>query len=72
MGIESFAEAAALILPGWQVLEVDGSDFHAPFVLSGRAPRHHRDRRASPAGDTIVADSPASPREEPAARRSHR
>jgi hypothetical protein len=57
MGIESFAEAAALILPGWQVLEVDGIDFHAPFKFYRDEPRAITVTAVlRPAGDTIVAD----------------
>jgi hypothetical protein len=57
MGIESFAEAAALVLPGWQVLEVDGIDFHAPFKFYRDEPRAITvTALLRPAGDTIVAD----------------
>ena len=57
MGIESFAEAAAFILPGWQVLEVDGIDFHAPFKFYRDEPRAITVTAVlRPAGDTILAD----------------
>jgi Polyketide synthase dehydratase len=57
MGIESFAEAAALLLPGWQVLEVDGIDFHAPFKFYRDEPRAITvTALLRPSGDTIVAD----------------
>jgi NAD(P)-dependent dehydrogenase (short-subunit alcohol dehydrogenase family)/acyl carrier protein len=57
MGIESFAEAAALLLPGWRILEVDGIDFHAPFKFYRDEPRAISVTAVlRPAGDTIVAD----------------
>jgi hypothetical protein len=39
MGIESFAEAAALVLPGWHVEAVERIDFHAPFKFYRDEPR---------------------------------
>jgi acyl transferase domain-containing protein/NAD(P)-dependent dehydrogenase (short-subunit alcohol dehydrogenase family) len=57
MGIESFAEAAVLVLPGWQVLEVDGIDFRAPFKFYRDEPRALAVTAVlRPAGDLIVAD----------------
>ncbi len=39
MGIESFAEAAALILPGWHVADVEHVEFQAPFKFYRDEPR---------------------------------
>jgi hypothetical protein len=39
MGIESFAEAAVLLLPGWHVASVERIDFHAPFKFYRDEPR---------------------------------
>ncbi len=39
MGIESFAEAAALLLPGWRVLAVEQIDFKTPFKFYRDEPR---------------------------------
>jgi NAD(P)-dependent dehydrogenase (short-subunit alcohol dehydrogenase family) len=57
MGIESFAEAAALVLPGWRVLEVDGIDFKAPFKFYRDEPRAITvTALLRPEGEAIVAD----------------
>jgi NAD(P)-dependent dehydrogenase (short-subunit alcohol dehydrogenase family) len=57
MGIESFAEAAALVLPGWRVVAVERIDFRAPFKFYRDEPRAITVTAVlRPAGDTIVAD----------------
>ena len=39
MGIEAFAEAAASILPGWNIASVENVDFLAPFKFYKKEPR---------------------------------
>jgi hypothetical protein len=57
MGIESFAEAAALVLPGWRVASVERIDFHAPFKFYRDEPRAITVTAVlRPAQDAIVAD----------------
>ena len=57
MGIESFAEAAALMLPGFHVESVERIDFHAPFKFYRDAPRALSvTALLRPAGAAIVAD----------------
>jgi hypothetical protein len=57
MGIESFAEAAALVLPGFRVVELDAIDFKAPFKFYRDEPRAVTVTAVlRPAGDAIVAD----------------
>jgi NAD(P)-dependent dehydrogenase (short-subunit alcohol dehydrogenase family) len=57
MGIESFAEAAALVLPGWRVLAVERIDFKAPFKFYRDEPRAITVTAVlRPAGAGIVAD----------------
>jgi hypothetical protein len=57
MGIESFAEAAALMLPGWHVATVERIDFHAPFKFYRDEPRAIVvTALLRPAGGAIVAD----------------
>jgi NAD(P)-dependent dehydrogenase (short-subunit alcohol dehydrogenase family)/acyl carrier protein len=58
MGIESFAEAAARLVPGWSVVAVEDVDFLAPFKCYRDEPRTVEVRarlRSGPAG-TLVAD----------------
>jgi hypothetical protein len=57
MGLESFAEAAALLLPGFKVVELDGIDFKAPFKFYRDEPRAITVNAVlRPVGDTVVAD----------------
>jgi acyl transferase domain-containing protein/acyl carrier protein len=57
MGIECFAEAAALLLPGWHVEEVEQIDFHAPFKFYRDEPRALSVSAVlRPQADRIVAD----------------
>jgi hypothetical protein len=57
MGIESFAEAAALVLPGWAVLAVERIEFKAPFKFYRDEPRALTVTAVlRPADDGIVAD----------------
>ena len=58
MGIEAFAEAAAALLPGWQVTALEDVELSAPFKFYRDEPRAlelqvlHR----GGGGDTLVAD----------------
>jgi hypothetical protein len=57
MGLESFAEAAALVLPGFKVVELDGVDFKAPFKFYRDEPRAITVNAVlRPVGDSVVAD----------------
>jgi hypothetical protein len=57
MGIESFAEAAAFLLPGWHVETVERIDFHAPFKFYRNEPRAITVTAfLRPAGGGIVAE----------------
>ena len=58
MGLEGFAEAATVLLPGFEVIELDDVDLMAPFKFYRDEPRavilHARLRDGG--GETIVAD----------------
>jgi acyl transferase domain-containing protein len=57
MGLESFAEAAALVLPGYEVCELEAIDFHAPFKFYRDEPRTITvTALLHPAGKDVVAD----------------
>jgi NAD(P)-dependent dehydrogenase (short-subunit alcohol dehydrogenase family)/acyl carrier protein len=57
MGIECFAEAAALLLPGWHVEGLERIDFHAPFKFYRDEPRALSVAAVlRPEADRIVAD----------------
>jgi malonyl CoA-acyl carrier protein transacylase len=57
MGIEAFAEAALLMLPGWHIDTIEDITFIAPFKFYRNEPRtltiHSAFRRD---GDTVIAD----------------
>ncbi len=57
MGIEAFAESAALLLPGWRVAAVEDVEFVAPFKLYRDEPRAVRVETVlePAAGGSVVA-----------------
>ncbi len=57
MGVEAFAEAAACLLPGWQVEAVEDVNFLAPFKFYRNEPRTVTVQAViCPQGDALVAD----------------
>ena len=57
MGIEAFAEAAARVLPGWRVAEIENVNFVAPFKFYRGEPRTVTvDALIRPDKDGVVAD----------------
>ena len=57
MGIEAFAEAAQVMLPGWHVETVEGINFLAPFKFYRNQPRTLTIRAViSQEGDAVIAD----------------
>jgi NAD(P)-dependent dehydrogenase (short-subunit alcohol dehydrogenase family) len=57
MGIEAFAEAALLLMPGWHVEAVEDVSFLAPFKFYKHEPRTLTiEAQFRPYGDTVVAD----------------
>jgi len=57
MGIEAFAEAALLLLPGWNVEAIEDVSFLAPFKFYRSEPRVVRvETRIHPQGEQLVAD----------------
>jgi acyl transferase domain-containing protein/NAD(P)-dependent dehydrogenase (short-subunit alcohol dehydrogenase family)/acyl carrier protein len=57
MGIEAFAEAAQVMLPGWHVETVEGISFLAPFKFYRNEPRTLTIKATiSQEGDAVVAD----------------
>ena len=57
MGIEAFAEAAQVMLPGWHVETVEGINFLAPFKFYRNQPRGLTVQAViSQRGDAVVAD----------------
>jgi hypothetical protein len=57
MGIEAFAEAARLLVPGWHVLAVENVDFLAPVKFYRDEPRTLRvTALLHPAGAELVAE----------------
>jgi len=57
MGVEAFAEAALLMLPGWHVEAVEEVNFLAPFKFYRHEPRTVTIQVAfRPQGDVVVAD----------------
>ena len=57
MGIESFAEAAAVLVPGFRVAAVEDVDFLAPFKLYRDEPRTVRvEAVLRPSGDAVEAE----------------
>ena len=57
MGIEAFAEAALVMLPGWHVEAVEGINFLAPFKFYRNQPRALTIKAViSQQGDDVMAD----------------
>jgi hypothetical protein len=57
MGIEAFAEAASLLLPGWHVDAIEGVNFLAPFKFYRNKPRAVTVMAVLyPQGDAVLAD----------------
>jgi NADP-dependent 3-hydroxy acid dehydrogenase YdfG len=57
MGIEAFAEAARLLVPGWQVVAVENVDFSAPVKFYRDEPRTVRvTAQVRPAGAELLAE----------------